>query len=206
MDKTQLFRQIQPSGLSNKEKRRLEIIEAAIDVLADEGLNKLTFNAVGQRLGIERASVAYHFPKKEVLLAQVIRYVYLIGQQITADRSKAAKNTEAQLLSIYDSAQYWLGSDKRFPSIVTLFYYLTTTSPQFKELHSEIQKQGLNRIEQILTKHFLKKNIKTSIVKTKALSLHSLMLGMTLKKYTTHDKSSTKSKAILTKTIREMLN
>lgn len=48
-----------------------EILRAAVDVAGDLGFDRLTFAAVGKRLGISDRTVVYYFPTKDALLTAV---------------------------------------------------------------------------------------------------------------------------------------
>lgn len=52
---------------------REEILNAAVDVVAQAGLTGLTFRRVADRLGIPDRTVVYYFPSKDRLLAAVLQ-------------------------------------------------------------------------------------------------------------------------------------
>src|SRR5438093_9069858 len=48
------------------------IVEAAIELVADEGLDALSMRRLGAALGVEAMSLYRHFPSKAVLLEAVV--------------------------------------------------------------------------------------------------------------------------------------
>jgi AcrR family transcriptional regulator len=65
----------EPKGLTQDERTdaaRRTLIGAAIEILADEGYRRLTFNRIQEVAGLSRGLVAYHFGSKAVLVEAVI--------------------------------------------------------------------------------------------------------------------------------------
>jgi AcrR family transcriptional regulator len=52
--------------------QRSDILDAAIAVVRDDGLARLTFAAVAKRLSTNDRTVVYYFPTKDVLLGEVL--------------------------------------------------------------------------------------------------------------------------------------
>lgn len=204
MNNDDIYREIFSSELSKKEKKRLSIIEATIDCLDEGGLPNFSFNSIGKKLNIERSLVAHYFPKKEELLLATVMYVYAQGQRITVKNVEKKKTPLGKVLAIYDSAQEWLESDSRFPSIVTIFYSLTTVDPKFMAIHEEIQSSGLERLTMLLDLYLTSEGVDKSNLKIIAQSVHSLMLGMTLKAYTTKNNPQRSLRKVLKATIEEL--
>ena len=54
-----------------KRHRRSEILDAAVEAVFDEGLNKLSFGRLASRLAIADRTIVYYFPTKEQLISEV---------------------------------------------------------------------------------------------------------------------------------------
>lgn len=59
-----------------QQKRRTEIINAAIAALAEVGYVATSFAEIGKRVGISKSVVAYHFGDKEALIDAVVNAIY----------------------------------------------------------------------------------------------------------------------------------
>jgi DNA-binding transcriptional regulator YbjK len=57
--------------------RRIALLDAALDVLAEEGARGLTFRRVDERAAVPRGTASNYFPDRDELLAQVGSHVYL---------------------------------------------------------------------------------------------------------------------------------
>ena len=59
----------------SRETRRVQLIEATIRVLADEGYSRTTLTRVAQAAGLSHGLVNFHFSSKEGLLAETLTYL-----------------------------------------------------------------------------------------------------------------------------------
>jgi DNA-binding transcriptional regulator YbjK len=55
-------------GLSAGERTRLQILEAALLVIAIEGIDSVTHRSVGREAGLSHGVVSYHFPTRDELI------------------------------------------------------------------------------------------------------------------------------------------
>jgi DNA-binding transcriptional regulator YbjK len=76
---------------SRGEKRRKEIIEAALRLIGREGRGGLTHRAVAKEAGVPLGATTYYFDSREDLLAQTLEYV--------ADNEIARFKTEREQLA-----------------------------------------------------------------------------------------------------------
>ena len=53
-------------------ERRLEIVQAARDILVSEGFHKLTLRNIAKKVGIKLASLQYHFKNRAALIGDLI--------------------------------------------------------------------------------------------------------------------------------------
>ena len=62
--------------------RREQIIEAAVSVITEQGLQNLSLSEIEKKAGMSRGQLTYYFPTKEaILLAVFDRLVRLMNQQ-----------------------------------------------------------------------------------------------------------------------------
>jgi AcrR family transcriptional regulator len=71
-------------------RRRGEIVEAAIAVIAERGIQHLSLSAIEERAGMARGQLTYYFPAKEdILLAVFDRLLALMYQRIGTPQGAA---------------------------------------------------------------------------------------------------------------------
>src|SRR5437868_15447141 len=70
--------------------RREEIIEAAIAVITEQGLQHLSLSEIEKKADMSRGQLTYYFPAKEdILLAVFDRLLYLMHQRVQAGQDGA---------------------------------------------------------------------------------------------------------------------
>ena len=79
------------------ESRRELIVRAAVDVFAEMGLEGATLDAVGERVGLTKASLYYYVKSKEELLAHVVEHVLRAQEQAMAELTHDAMTPEERL-------------------------------------------------------------------------------------------------------------
>jgi AcrR family transcriptional regulator len=74
-------------------KRRDEIITAATDIIASEGLHKLSLARIEERVGMSRGQLTYYFPAKEdILLAVFDRMLTRMIREAVEDADRSGVN------------------------------------------------------------------------------------------------------------------
>jgi AcrR family transcriptional regulator len=76
--------------------RREEIVEAAIAVITEQGLQNLSLSAIEEKADMSRGQLTYYFhTKEEILLAVFDRLVFLVHQGIGAPAGKSCAEVSA---------------------------------------------------------------------------------------------------------------
>jgi AcrR family transcriptional regulator len=134
------------------EKKKLQIIQAVIDILSNEGITYLTFDAVGKRIKTGKATVRYHFKTLEDLIEGAAKLIAFSAQSLTAVKIERVKSpTKARLVdAVIDAAFEWLRENPKHASVWCLFCYYSTFYPRFSALHASIRGKGQERLEKIL--------------------------------------------------------
>jgi AcrR family transcriptional regulator len=72
-------------------------VRAAVDVFAEMGLEGATLDAVGERVGLTKASLYYYVKSKEELLGHVVGHVLLAQEQAMAELTHDGMSPEERL-------------------------------------------------------------------------------------------------------------
>lgn len=64
-----------PPRKASREARRVQLIEATIEVLAAKGYSRMTLTDVAKLAGLSHGLVNFHFETKDKLLAETLRYL-----------------------------------------------------------------------------------------------------------------------------------
>ncbi len=85
---------------SRGDATRLLIVQTAIKCIADDGLESITFDLIGDKLGLGKANIRYHFKTKEQLFFAAIKLVVMTAQEITLGMMKKADSPHEQLRAV----------------------------------------------------------------------------------------------------------
>lgn len=132
--------------------KKLEIIKAAVGILATKGLDNTTYEAIAQAIGTRRAHIAYHFSDKSDIFFAAVKYILATYQNETARELKEAKNPHEMLERYISSTFEWAKKNPHQVSVMLLLYYMCTTTERFIELNSEVRQEGKKRLSYLLTK------------------------------------------------------
>ncbi len=175
--------------------KKLEIIQAAIDCLAELGLENTTYEALALKLGTRRAHIAYHFSDKNQIFLSAVKYILGTYQQTVVDAlSKVSgQNSARPLLQAYIKAVFaWAKQNPSQLQCMLLLYYLTTIQNEYLELHNEVRAGGVERLAYLYGLEF-KDKLTSAELKLQAKSLQNLLSGSLMDAVTTQ--STTLSQA-----------
>ncbi|MGH2894427.1 MAG: TetR/AcrR family transcriptional regulator [Solirubrobacteraceae bacterium] len=83
--------------------RRAQIIDAAIDTLAEVGYARASLGRIAERIGISRALISYHFAGKEELFTEIVRGVLEQSRAYMGPRVMAETSGPAMLHAYIES-------------------------------------------------------------------------------------------------------
>jgi TetR/AcrR family transcriptional regulator, fatty acid metabolism regulator protein len=87
--------------------RRAQLVQCAIDTIAEHGYPQATIARIADRAGVSRGVVSYHFAGKDELVTQVVTEVFTAGARVMLP-AIAAESTAAGKLAAYirSNAEY----------------------------------------------------------------------------------------------------
>jgi AcrR family transcriptional regulator len=86
-----------PSRIDIARIRREQIIQAAVDIIVEQGLHKLSLSKIEQRTGMKRGQLTYYFPKWEhILLAVFDRLLLLIMRRLHEAEGETPPDVEGK--------------------------------------------------------------------------------------------------------------
>jgi AcrR family transcriptional regulator len=104
--------------------RREQVVEAAVAVIAEQGLQSLSLSEIEKRAGMSRGQLTYYFPAKEdILLAVFDRLLLLMHQRVQAAHGGPCVPGD----SAWERLQHFLGWVLLQPPAVPEFHALQYT-------------------------------------------------------------------------------
>jgi AcrR family transcriptional regulator len=94
--------------------RRAQIIEAAIDTIAEVGFARASLARIGERVGISKGLIGYHFAGKDDLIKQVVIHVVEAGRAYILPRVFAESTGPAMLRAYIESNLAFMGEHRNY--------------------------------------------------------------------------------------------
>ncbi|MFN4008610.1 MAG: TetR/AcrR family transcriptional regulator [Pannonibacter sp.] len=83
----------------NREQTRERLVDAAMDVVFEDGARRLSLDAVAERAGVSKGGLLYHFPSKsELLQAMVARHLAQLAEAIRAAHADLTRDRQPNAL------------------------------------------------------------------------------------------------------------
>lgn len=93
--------------------RRQQILQAAIELLAESGYAAATLSSIAARIGASKGVISYHFRGKDELLAQVVTYVLSDAGGFMSARVDTATGAGAKLRAYVTANLEYLSAHRR---------------------------------------------------------------------------------------------
>jgi AcrR family transcriptional regulator len=137
--------------MSSDDGRRLSLIRAAYEVIAEQGFEGLRTRTVAERVGVNIATLHYYFPTKEALIGGLAEYLSFQFENVhapavSADRSAALNRLHQEFA---DARYYRLER----PDMLTVIQELTLRAqrdPVTRSIVSPLMYQWRAGLEQMI--------------------------------------------------------
>lgn len=131
------------------EERKEEIIKKTLELAADEGVARLTTQAIADRVGIAQSTIFKHFKTRDAILNGAIKWIS--GQifqllQITAGESASAS---VRLHSLISRQLALVGKHRGLPRLL-FSDRLHLESPQLKKTVSQVMLGYMDRVSSLI--------------------------------------------------------
>jgi AcrR family transcriptional regulator len=83
--------------------RRAQIVDCAIDTIAEMGFAKASVDQIAKRVGVSKGVITYHFPNKEEIVDAIIEAVGAAGRTYIEPRIKAETSAAGRLRAYIES-------------------------------------------------------------------------------------------------------
>ncbi len=136
--------------LTKGDKRKIEIIQAAIKCIAEQGIEATTFESIASVLGIRHSNVTYYFPDKKDIISAAIKYITIqVGKRIDALVS-TVKTPRAKLKAYFNSYFMQTREHSHEEAVFLLFFYYCKFNPRYRKLYFKIRSQEIEKVHSIL--------------------------------------------------------
>jgi AcrR family transcriptional regulator len=132
-----------------EEARRAQIIQSAIEVIAEHGFARASLTRIAEHAGISKGVISYHFAGKEELMEEVVTRVYTeIGEHVIARMSGAGSATTLLRTHIVSVAEHMKDHRTRLRALGEIFANLRTADGELR-YGVKAGEEGLLALERI---------------------------------------------------------
>ncbi len=104
-----------PSGRTfADEARRKQLVECAIEVIAEQGIAQASLSRIAQRAGVAKSVVLYHFANKDELVEKVLTAVATASAEALPQRLAAVSTARDKLRVILESLVEFMATHRTY--------------------------------------------------------------------------------------------
>ena len=93
--------------------RRAQIVDCAIDAIAEVGFAKASVDQIAKRAGVSKGVITYHFPNKEEIVDAIIEKVMAAGRIYMEPRIMAETSAAGRLRAYIESDLEFIGAYRK---------------------------------------------------------------------------------------------
>jgi TetR/AcrR family transcriptional regulator, transcriptional repressor of bet genes len=134
------------SRASEMQKRKLQIIDAAMDVLLEDGFCDLRLSRVAKHAGVSAGLVCHHYGTKQGLLLAVMRHAVSAYQSQSEKVIAANPVARDQIFAIVRLALVPEQSSARLSAVWLALYYLSSSDSTYRTELLRYQQQNYENI------------------------------------------------------------
>jgi AcrR family transcriptional regulator len=132
------------------EEVKARIIEAAIQVIAEEGIENASLDNIGKRLKMKRSHIAYYFKSHDELIELVLVYITRMVQTLTIRLLEKAETPEEKLSSIVRAVFLWAAEHPPHIATYLLYYSMCSRLKKYQTNFQETRRLGAERLRDIV--------------------------------------------------------
>ena len=132
-----------------QEERRKEIVQATMDLTAEEGIKRVTTQAIADRVGIAQPTVFRHFKTRDAIFAAVIGWIAENLFKAISSGFNPNEHSDEQLRKLIKRQLAFINKHRAIPKVL-FSDFLHLESPKLKASLQEVMNRYIERITQIL--------------------------------------------------------
>ncbi len=133
-----------------EEKRKIQIVQAAYDVISSKGYNNFTIEDIANTAGLSKGGVLHYFKSKEDILIYLLEQIYMIIEKNIKKRSERYKTPERKLKAIIIA---YIVTAKRHPAFYTVmvdFWAQIPVNERVKTINGKIMERMSNETKKVI--------------------------------------------------------
>ena len=126
--------------------RRAQIIECAIDAIAELGFAQASLAQIAKRAGVSTGVISYYFAGKDDLIREVAAHVYEVGRILIEPRVDEQPDARSALHAFIEASVDFIGAKPRYPVAIMNISRAGGEGPRFDRSVEEPRRVGYTNI------------------------------------------------------------
>lgn len=156
--------------MENITSRKKEIIEAAIDLIVEQGIDAASMQDIANAVGISKATLYFYFESKVALVQTVYQYCYSMDAEACRAGMEEEKTAIDKLCRRFMNIIHYAIQHPR-ESMVEMIY---TASPLYCERPASVKREYYEDIEKIIEEGIEKKEIRKADARLLATAYYGM--------------------------------
>ncbi|MCK5335645.1 MAG: TetR/AcrR family transcriptional regulator [Gammaproteobacteria bacterium] len=131
------------------EERRKEIVQATMDLAAEEGIKRVTTQAIADRVGIAQPTVFRHFKTRDAIFSAVIGWIAENLFKAISSGLNPDEQADEQLRKLIQRQLGFINKHRAIPKVL-FSDFLHLESPKLKTSLQEVMNRYIKRVTQLL--------------------------------------------------------
>ena len=133
----------------SQQQRQKEIVEATMDLTAEQGIKKVTTQAIADKVGIAQPTIFRHFKSREAIFAAVIGWIAENLFKAISSDLKPGDRADEQLRKLLQRQLTFINKHRAIPKVL-FSDLLHLESPKLKSALQEVMNRYISRVTQLL--------------------------------------------------------
>ena len=137
-------------NLRREEERRIQIVEAAYEVMASKGYSNFTIEDIANTAGLSKGGVLHYFKTKEEILIHLLVQIYKILEDNIKKREEKYRTPERKIQGIIIA---YIVTAKKNPSIYKVmidFAARTTINDRIRDINNKIYELTYSEFKKVI--------------------------------------------------------
>lgn len=132
-----------------QEQRRKEIVQATMDLTAEQGIKRVTTQAIADRIGIAQPTIFRHFKTRDAIFSAVIGWIAENLFKAISSGLNPNDQPDEQLRKLLQRQLTFINKHRAIPKVL-FSDLLHLESPKLKSSLQEVMNRYIKRVTQLL--------------------------------------------------------
>ncbi|HNR89297.1 MAG TPA: TetR/AcrR family transcriptional regulator [Spirochaetota bacterium] len=137
-------------NLEREERRKIQIVQAAYEVIATKGYNNFTIEDIANQAGLSKGGVLHYFKTKEDILIHLLEQIYMIIEKTIRKRAEKYQSPERKIKAIIIGYVTIAKKQPAFYRVMADFWAQITINERIRDINTKIFEKMSNEFKKVI--------------------------------------------------------